>query len=100
MTVALGASQVEACRRAIVPVEVILCSDVAEACAKMATVLPLVVAVDEAISEEDRAALAEFTTACGAEIVLIEAAPPAQALAIRILDAVTVAERRRFAVKT
>jgi hypothetical protein len=97
MVVGLTAEQEQACRRAIVPVEVVRSPDVREACASMSTVLPLLVIVDEEISDADRSALSEFTTACGAEIVTVERTPAG--VAARLLDALRIAERRRMGVR-
>jgi hypothetical protein len=99
MVVGLTSEQEEACRRALVPVEVVHRRDVGEACASMSTVLPLLVVIDEGISDADRAALAEMTTACGAEIVAIEHAPAGKPFATRLLDALRIAERRRLGMR-
>jgi hypothetical protein len=96
MVVGLTPEQEEACRRAIVPVEIVRSGDVRQACASMSTVLPLVVVVDEGISDADRQALSEMSTACGAEIVVIEHTPTAKGYATQLLDALRVAERRRL----
>jgi len=96
MLVRLTADQEEACRRAIMPVEVIRVGDIRGACASMSTVLPLVVVVDEAISDADRSALMEFTTACGAELFTLERAPTLSGLGSRIFEAMRIAERRRL----
>ncbi|MDF2695096.1 MAG: hypothetical protein K0S65_3479 [Labilithrix sp.] len=100
MVVGLTTDQEEACRRAIVPVEVVRRRDVSEACASMSTVLPLVVVVDENISDADRAALAEFTTACGAELVTLDQVPADRVHAARLLEALRVAERRRLGARS
>lgn len=99
MVVGLTPEQTEACRRAIMPVEVVPMRGVREACASMSTVLPLVVIVDDNISDADRSALSEFTTACGAEIVPMENAPLAKGFSSRLLDALRVAERRRLGAR-
>lgn len=97
MVVGLTPAQEASCRTAILPVEVVSRPNVREACASMSTVLPLVVIVDEAMSEGDRTTLAEMTTACGAEIVVLESSPVA--LSKRLLDALTLAERRRLGLR-
>ena len=94
MVVDLTPEQETACRRALFPVEFVRATGVREACTIMSVVLPLLVIVDEAISDADRLALAEFTTACGAEIVMVERTPTA--IASRLLEALRVAERRRL----
>ncbi|MBX3262850.1 MAG: hypothetical protein KF782_24435 [Labilithrix sp.] len=99
MSVGLTPEQESACRRALVPVEVVRAADVRSACATMSMVLPLVVIVDEAISEADRAELAELTTACGAEIVALARAPAGTGYAEHLLEAVRVAERRRVGAR-
>src|SRR5689334_4889065 len=81
MAVGLSPEQETACRRAIVPVEVVPEKDVRSACASMSTVLPLIIVVDEALSEPDRASLAEMATACGAEIVTASHTLPTKAFA-------------------
>ena len=96
MVVGLTAEQEEACRRALVPVEIVRSGDVRQACASMSTVLPLIVVVDEGLSDSDRSTLVEFTTACGAEIVTLDASAGGKAFATRLLDALGVAERRRI----
>lgn len=95
LVVGLTAEQEEACKRAVVPVRIVRARDIPDACSSMSTVLPLLVVVDEGITESDREALAEFTTACGAEIVTIEQRPVG-AYAKRLFDALIVAERRRL----
>lgn len=99
MVVAVSAEQEDACREAIVPVPVVRAASVRDACTSMSTVLPLAVVVDEGISDADRDALTEFTTACGAEIVTIERTPVASVLAKRLFDAIIVAERRRVGAR-
>jgi hypothetical protein len=99
MVVALTPEQEHACRMAIVPVEVVSHKDVREACAAMSTVLPLVVVVDEGMSETDQSALKEFTTACGAEMVAIDHTA-GKGIAASLLEALRVAERRRLGMRT
>jgi hypothetical protein len=98
MFVGLTPEQEKICRHAIVPVEVVTRATVREACASMSTVLPLVVVVDEAMPEADRAQLGEMATACGAEIVTVESVPSGN-LASRILEALSLAERRRLGMR-
>jgi hypothetical protein len=104
MVVGLTPAQEAACRRAIVPVEVVATRDVREACASMSTVLPLVVVVDEAMPDADRAALTEMTTACGAEIVAAAMADAnlgsTKDLSEKLLAALRVAELRRLSYKS
>ena len=96
MIVGLSPAQEDACRRAIVPVEVVKKLDVCEACASMSTVLPLIVVVDEAISETDRSTLADMALACGAEVVMAAHTPSKEQFGALLLDALRVAERRRL----
>lgn len=97
MVVGLSPAQVEACRRAIVPVEIVPAKDVQGACASMSTVLPLVVVCDESLPEGDRSALNEMATACGAEIVTLSTGVDST-FAARLLDALRVAERRKLGI--
>jgi hypothetical protein len=99
MVVGLTPEQEEACRIAILPVEVVRARDVREACSSMSTVLPLVVVVDEAISDTDRTSLIEMSTACGAEIVTAGHAVLDKSFATKLLDALRVAERRRLGMR-
>ena len=96
MIVGLSPEAEAACRRAIVPVEVVKKPDVREACASMSTVLPLIVVVDEGISDTDRSSLADMALACGAEVVLAAPTPAREQLSALLLDALRVAERRRL----
>ncbi len=96
MTVALTPGQEAACRQAIVPVELVTFKNVVEACKAMATVLPLVVAVDLEMLEADRVTLGELASACGAELFDVEPSPAGKEFTLRILDALTRGERRRF----
>ena len=96
MTVGLSPAQEAACRRAIVPVEVVKKPDVREACASMSTVLPLIVVVDEDISDTDRSTLADMAVACGAELVTAAHTPAMDQFGALLLDALRVAERRRL----
>ena len=95
MVVGLTPEQQEACRKAVVPVEIVRAQTVGEACASMSTLLPLLVVVNETMSEKDRADLTEFTTACGAELVVIGSAWLTNTFASHLLDAIRIAERRR-----
>jgi hypothetical protein len=99
MVVALPREQVEACRRAILPVEIVERDDVAEACASMSTVLPLVVVIDAATPDVERTMLGEMATACGAEIVWLDALLVGKAFAERLLEALRIAERRRLGIR-
>src|SRR5688572_3650124 len=85
MVIGLTSEQEAACRRAIVPVEVVARKDVTDACASMSLLLPLVVIVDESLSEGDRQTLSEMTTACGAEIVTMDRNPNTRAFTARVL---------------
>ena len=96
MAVGLTSDQEKAVRRAIVPVEVVPFATASEACTAMSTVLPLVVLVDDQATDDDRHALGDLAVACGAEVCEVEAAPDGRDFALRLLDALTRAERRRF----
>lgn len=98
LAVGLSAEQQAGCREAIAPIEVVLAADVEEACASMSSVLPLVVVFDERLSEDGRSELREFATACGAELVTI-ASTFGDALAVRLLDALRIAELRRLGAR-
>ena len=98
MAVRLTEAQQDLCRLAIMPVELVRVKTVPEACSAMSTVRPLIVAVDDGVTEEEWNDLAEFAEACGAEIVEIEAQPQAVPLAMRMHEALTRAERRRFKI--
>jgi hypothetical protein len=101
MVVGLSPEQIEACRRALVPVQTIPVPTVREACSSMSTVLPLVVIVDEGeISDADRTALGDMATACGAEIVAVEEGTSvSKGFTGKLLDALRVAERRRLGLR-
>ena len=99
MAVALAPDQLEACRRAMVPVEVVACADAREASTSMSTILPLVVVVHEAMSDVDRSTITDMATACGAEVVTIDAGLVGKSFSARLLDAVRIAERRRLGMK-
>jgi hypothetical protein len=96
MTVALTPGQEAAIRQAIVPVQMVPFATVAEACTAMATVLPLVVAVDDAMPDTDRSTLSELAGACGAELFDVEGVPSGREFSRRILEAMARGERRRF----
>lgn len=96
--VGLDAQQEDACRRAIVPVEIVKAETVLEACSSMSTVLPLVVVTDEGISETDRSTLSDMATACGAELVLTPRTVAVAPLNASLLDALRRAERRRLGI--
>jgi hypothetical protein len=98
MVVGLSDAQVDECRRALVPVEVVPKHEVGEAVSSMSTVLPLVVIVGE-LSDPDRATLSEMATACGAEIVLLAEAGGGKQFTARLLEALRVAERRRLGMR-
>lgn len=98
MAVALSEAQQDAVRVAIMPVELVRFRTVADACLAMSTVLPLIVAIDEALPESERNELADLAEVCGAEVVAIEEKPPLKELAYRMADALSRAERRRFKI--
>lgn len=99
MTVALSPDQAEACRRAIVPVEVVQLQDAREACAAMSTVLPLVVVIHETISDSDRTTVFDMASACGAEVVTAIEGDLGKGFAAALLEALRVAERRRLGMR-
>jgi hypothetical protein len=102
MVVGFDPPRLEECRRALVPVEAIAAADVKEACKMMSTVLPLVVLVDDALGDADRAQLAEMSTACGAEILVVRHGHDdisTNKFTSKLLDALRVAERRRLGLK-
>lgn len=102
LAVGLTDEQAQACAMAILPVKVIRSDDVMDACSRMSTVLPLIVLVDESMSAAEERTLAEYASACGAEIVGVPASiersalVPGGPLARRFLDALRTAEMRRF----
>ncbi len=98
MAVALTTEQLDACRTAVVPVELVAFASVPDACTAMSTILPLIVAINAEMSEADRDAVAELATACGSELFEVEPAPTGRPFTVRILDALARAERRRFKV--
>lgn len=95
LAVGLSEEQVAACAAALFPVEVVRAHDVAEAQARVASVLPLVVIVDSTMTEEQVKSLEEYAGACGAQIVAIKGTPERAALQSELLDAIFVAEQRR-----
>lgn len=99
MLVGLDAEQEKVCRGALMPVEVVSTPDVKAACTSMSTVLPLVVIVQESLTDADRTTLSEMTTACGAEIVTMESDPTTKTFASRLLEALRIAERRRLGMR-
>jgi hypothetical protein len=96
MTVALTPGQEAAIRQAIVPVQMVPFATVAEACTAMATVLPLLVAVDDGMPDADRTTLSELASACGAELFDVAGVPSGREFSVRILEAMARGERRRF----
>jgi len=98
MTVGLSDDQQHACRLSIMPVELVRFRTAAEACKAMSTVLPLIVAVDEHVTEQERADLAELAEACGAELALVATEPVLSTFAPVLIAALGRAERRRFKV--
>lgn len=98
MAVALTEEQQDACRIAIMPVELVRFRTAADAYKAMSTVLPLIVAIGFDMVEAEREQLADFAEACGAEMVEIEAKPVMRELAYRMADALSRAERRRFKI--
>jgi hypothetical protein len=100
MTVGLTEEQASACAAALFPVEVVRAADIKDAQARVATVLPLVVIVDSAMSEDQIRMLEEYVGACGAQIVAIKGTPERAALQTDLLDAIFTAEQRRSAPPT
>lgn len=100
MTVGLSEEQAKACAQALFPVEVVRATDIDEAQKRVASVLPLVVIVDSAMSEAHVRSLEEYVSACGAQIVAIKGTPERAALQTDLLDAIFTAEQRRSAPPT
>src|SRR4051794_33110396 len=96
LAVGLTAEQEAGCRDAIAPIDVVRAADVDEACTAMSTVLPLVVVFPEELTAERHTELADFATACGAELVRFADTLGAKPFGTRLLDALRVAELRRF----
>jgi len=95
MFVALDEAATKRCTVAVRPLQPVRVADVAEACAKMSAVLPLVVVVPESLEASETAELAELVTACGAELVRVGPTIDERTLGERLLDAVRKAESRR-----
>jgi hypothetical protein len=96
LCVSLDDALASACAAAIVPVEVVRASSVGDACARMSTVLPLIVVVEETMSADDRRTLAEYASACAAETVAIARDAKGAELTRLLLDALRTAELKRF----
>jgi hypothetical protein len=94
LAVGLSEAQAQACATALLPIKIVRVDDVVDACARMSTVLPLVVAVDEGMSGPEQRTLREYADPCGAEIVAIPS--DERELARRLLDGLRAAERRRY----
>jgi len=95
MLVALDDAEAKRCTVAVRPLQPVRVANIAEACAKMSAVFPLVVVLPEAMLPAETAELTELATACGAELVAVGPSVDERTLGERLLDAVRKAESRR-----
>lgn len=95
MLVGVDEQQAGICAAALVPISMVRFAGAKEACARMSTVLPLMVVASRALGEAPLAELRDQAQACAAEMVVIDEPTPPDVVE-RLHDALRRADRRRM----
>lgn len=95
MLVGLDEQQAGICAAALVPMSMVRFTAADEACARMSTVLPLMVVASRALGDSPLAELRDVADTCAAEMLVIEEPTPADVVA-KLHDTLRRADRRRI----
>ena len=94
LLVGLNDNQAAKCTSALVPIQMVRVEDVKEACARMSTVLPILVVADTKVSDSQLVELREFAETCAAEVYVMED-PPRDDATARLHEVLRRADKRR-----
>jgi hypothetical protein len=96
VVVGLAEADVDACRRAVHPLEVVRTSTAAQACEEIVRRRPLVVVMSRTLPAPDQTSLGETCLACGSEVITLRSFDDAQVLRTTMLEAIRIADKRRI----
>lgn len=96
MLVGLGDEQADLCSTALVPISMVRVDGVKEACARMSTVLPLMVVASSGLGSALLAELGDVAQTCAAEILVVDGGTRGRALIDRLHETLRRADLRRM----
>jgi len=94
LLVGLDDTQAAHCSAALMPIAMVRVADVKEACARMSTVLPIMVVAARKLGDPALAEIREFAETCAAEVYVMDDPPPSDAME-RLHEVLRRADRRR-----
>ena len=94
LLVGLDEAQAAICAASLMPITMVRVAGVKEACARISTVLPIMVVASRKLGDPLLSELREFAETCAAEVVVMEEPPRSDAVA-RLHEALRRADKRR-----
>lgn len=94
LLVGLNDGQAAKCTSALMPITMVRVEGVKEACARMSTVLPIMVVAASKLGDSLLAELREFAETCAAEVYVMED-PPRDDATARLHEVLRRADKRR-----
>lgn len=94
LLVGLNDEQAAVCASSLVPIQMVRVDGVKEACARISTVLPIMVVASRKLGDPPLDELREFAETCAAEVYVMEDPPRADATA-RMHEVLRRADKRR-----
>lgn len=94
MLVGLDDTQAATCAAALMPIQMVRVDGAKEACARISTVLPIMVVCGRKMGDGPLAEICEFAETCAAEVYVMDDPPPSDAVD-RLHDVLRRADKRR-----
>lgn len=94
LLVGLDDAQAAICARSLMPIQMVQVEGTKEACARMSTVLPIMVVASEKLGDAMLAELREFAETCAAEVYVMDDPPPSDVTS-QLHDVLRRADKRR-----
>ena len=94
LLVGLDDMQASVCAASLIPIQMVRVEGVKEACARISTVLPIMVVVARKLGDAHLGELREFAETCAAEVYIMDDPPPSDARE-RLHEVLRRADKRR-----
>ena len=94
LLVGLDDTQAAICATSLMPIAMVRVEGVKEACARISTVLPIMVVAGRKLGENSLGELREFAETCAAEVYVMDDPPPSDAME-RLHETLRRADKRR-----
>lgn len=94
LLVGVDDAQAAICAASLMPIQMVRVQDVKEACARISTVLPIMVVASRDLGDAHLGELREFAETCAAEVYVMDDPAPSDAMA-RLHEVLRRADKRR-----